>query len=105
MRELIRVNARAKRAEIRALMRRHYSLDIGVPALGESTLVTVRGRDFRAEKVDKIGGGTHVRGYFDGDSKMSTVLLRQIDAESLPELKWSIQRAIEVVSNQNQTQQ
>ena len=71
------------------------TLDIGIPVLGESTIITMKGEDFHAEKVIRQrAGAIYVSGYDSRDNRNS-YLLQHFDESSLNELQRSIESALE----------
>lgn len=88
--------ARGQRAEIRRLLRGRGSMSIGALALGESTLVVVNGKDFRAEWIRNKAGATVLDGYFDdGERSVITfdVHIKDVSEESLQGLLDSVRAA------------
>lgn len=69
-------------------------IDIGVPSLGESTLITIKGKDFRAEFVTIVRGEVMIEGYNEKCSP-KTIRLENVDTNTLPELSWSIESALQ----------
>lgn len=69
-------------------------IDIGVPSLGESTLITIKEKDFRAEFVTIVRGEVMIEGYNEKCSP-KTIRLENVDTNTLPELSWSIESAIQ----------
>lgn len=85
--------ARGQRAAIRRLLRGRGNVSIGALALGESTLVVVNGKDFRAEWIRNKAGTTVLDGYFyDGERSIITfgVNIRDVSEESLEGLLESV---------------
>lgn len=88
--------ARGQRAAIRRLLRGRGSVNIGALALGESTLVAVNGKDFKAEWIRNIAGTTLLDGYFyDGERSVITfgVNIGDVSEESLEGLLKSVRAA------------
>lgn len=71
------------------------NIDIETPDLGESTLITVKGKDFKAENVIITREEIFVEGYYDKDTSKKSIRLEQIDEYSLPELAYSLECATE----------
>jgi len=88
--------AKEQRTAIRRLLRGRGSVSIGALALGESTLVVVNGKDFRAEWIRNKAGATVLDGYFD-DGKRSVITfnvhIKDVSEESLEDLLDSVQAA------------
>lgn len=88
--------AREQRAAIRRLLRGRGNVNIGALALGESTLVAVNGKDFRAEWIRNKAGTTLLDGYFyDGQRSVITfnVHIKDVSEESLEGLLDSVRAA------------
>ena len=85
-----------QRATIRRLLRGRGSVSIGALALGESTLVVVNGKNFKAEWIRNKAGTTVLDGYFD-DKQRSVITfdvhIRDVSEESLEGLLNSVQTA------------
>lgn len=88
--------AREQRTAIRRLLRGRGSVSIGALALGESTLVVVNGKDFRAEWIRNKAGTTVLDGYFDdGERSIITfnVHIKDVSEKSLEGLLDSVRAA------------
>lgn len=88
--------ARKQRTAIRRLLRGRGNVDIGALALGESTLVIVNGKNFRAEWIRNKAGTTILDGYFD-DGQRSVITfnvhIKDVSDESLEGLLDSVRAA------------
>ena len=95
MHDTIETHPEKKRAAIRTILKRKGRVDIGVPALGESTLITVGGEDFRAEYALRKGSGIRIEGFFERDSNLRSITLGEVDSAYLDELRYSIESSLQ----------
>ncbi len=84
------------RQKIERIMGKKRKADIGANVLGESTLVTVKGRDFRAESVERNRREVLITGYFDNGTQTITVKPSEIDLCAWDELEHSLKSAITI---------
>lgn len=74
------------------MFNRFHTVDIGVPALGESTLVALEdGKDFRVEFVQQFGGYIYLKGFKDGENEYSQISAEKVDDKELSEVLHSLQ--------------